>query len=77
MRMTPRQIECFMLVQIRGFTHKQAAEILGVSRQHVTKTLRGLYEHRPELGEINPAAATAPEIVTYSPAMDYKIKEKF
>lgn len=66
-----------MLVQIRGFTHGQAAEILGVSRQQVSKTLRSLYNTRPELAEINHAAATAPEVITYNPAMDYKIKMKF
>ena len=48
MNPTDKQIKAFILVIIKGFTHNQAGEIIGISRSAVTRRLKRFMRNASE-----------------------------
>lgn len=74
-KVTQRQIEAYRLVMMADFSQDEAAEIMGISQQRVSKLLRRLTQHYPHLfGDEQKGRA---KIVSYHSSMDSKIVRKF
>jgi predicted DNA-binding protein (UPF0251 family) len=71
---TPQQIEAYRFVFIHDCTQRQAAALMGCSRQNVNHLLITLKKSNPQLFPTNGVKIS---IIQYRPFLDNRVVDKF